>query len=59
MLSTFKCPVDRWLCREHYLSGDRRVSDFMNYTDDPCMNQFTWGQRIRMSESWFIRQALS
>ena len=35
------------------------VKNFMNYVDDECMNQFTWGQRDRMDFSWYIRQALS
>ncbi len=35
------------------------VRNFMNYTDDPFMNQFTRGQRERMDTAWYIRQALS
>ena len=35
------------------------VRNFMNYTEDPFMNQFTLGQRDRMNTAWYIRQALS
>ncbi len=35
------------------------VANFMNYVDDPCMDQFTRGQRERMDTAWYIRQALS
>jgi hypothetical protein len=35
------------------------VKNFMNFVDDPCMNQFTRGQRDRMNTAWFIRQALA
>jgi Pregnancy-associated plasma protein-A len=35
------------------------VKNFMNYVDDPCMNQFTQGQRDRMDNGWRIRRALS
>jgi hypothetical protein len=35
------------------------VKNFMNYVDDPCMNQFTRGQRDRMNTAWFIRLAVS
>lgn len=35
------------------------VRNFMNYTHDPFMNQFTFGQRDRMNSAWFIRRALA
>jgi hypothetical protein len=35
------------------------VHNFMNYTDDPCINQFTRGQRDRMNLGWFVRQAIA
>ncbi len=35
------------------------VRNFMNYAEDPFLNQFTRGQRERMDTAWYIRQALS
>ena len=33
--------------------------NFMNYADDPYINQFTMGQRDRMNTAWYIREALA
>jgi hypothetical protein len=33
--------------------------NFMNYADDPYLNQFTRGQRDRMNFGWYIRMALA
>ena len=53
----FECNPSLDTCKQDV--GRDPVHNFMNYTDDPCMNVFTWGQRIRMSEGWYIRLALS
>ncbi len=33
------------------------VQNFMNYSDDACMNQFTVGQSARMSKAWLAYRA--
>jgi Pregnancy-associated plasma protein-A len=55
----FACDPSLDTCRPFDSSSRDPVRNFMNYTDDPCMNQFTRGQRERMNTAWYIRQALS
>ena len=42
----FGCPVGRNTCPGK--AGNDPVRDFMDYTDDSCMNRFSTGQRKRM-----------
>jgi len=45
----FGCPIGRNTCRQW---GTDPVKNFMDYADDPCMDQFSRGQSIRMWASW-------
>ncbi|MGI8893372.1 MAG: M43 family zinc metalloprotease [Bacteroidia bacterium] len=45
--STFFCPSNKNSCTESPDFPDM-VTNFMDYTDDPCMNIFTQGQKVRM-----------
>lgn len=54
---TFGCPVSRDSCPKS--PGDDPFDNFMDYTDDACMNRFTIGQKRRMkSQTAVFRPAL-
>jgi hypothetical protein len=46
----YGCPVGRNTCRRE--AGEDPIYNFMDYTDDACMNEFTQGQGTRMSNAW-------
>lgn len=45
------CPVGRDTCQG---GGLDPVHNFMNYVDDDCMDEFTFGQKLRMLTSYLL-----
>ena len=48
--NVFDCAEDLDTCLAD--RGKDPVHNFMSYGDDPCLNQFTAGQSVRMVQSW-------
>ena len=57
--NVFVCDLSQNTCPPFGSKSKDPVKNFMNYVDDPCMNQFTRGQRDRMNIGWYVRQALA
>lgn len=49
------CPVGRDTCPHR--AGEDPVTNFMNYSDDACMREFTAGQSDRMWRAWIAYRA--
>ncbi|GAA3764207.1 zinc metalloprotease [Salinactinospora qingdaonensis] len=43
------CPAGKDTCLQ---PGDDPIHNFMNYSDDACMSEFTQGQADRMAKAW-------
>jgi hypothetical protein len=53
----FGCPASRDTCVGKKNAGLDPINNFMDYTDDACMNTFTSGQDVRGQNMWMTYRA--